>query len=275
MSVLITPEALEAQLQTSQPPLLLDCRAFRQDSAEAAVTLPGSRRFDLERDMSAASGAGGRHPLPSQAAFTATLLRLGVTPGRAVVVFDDQGGRLAAARGWWMLACWAGHPDVRVLDGGIQAWQAAGGETVPLAPNEVSRETAAGATAWQPDYHDTAWIGLERLAAEGGQLIDARAASRFRGEEEPLNPVAGHIPDALCHPCADNLAADGRFQSPAALAATLPQGERLTAYCGSGVTACHNILAYAVAGLALPRLYVGSWSEWIEDAGRPVATGPA
>ncbi|KFF50176.1 thiosulfate sulfurtransferase [Gammaproteobacteria bacterium MFB021] len=275
MSVLITPEALQAQLQTSHPPLLLDCRAFRQNSPEAAVTLPGSRRFDLERDMSAAPGTGGRHPLPTKTAFTATLSHLGVTAGRAVVVFDDQGGRLAAARGWWMLACWAGHPDVRVLDGGIQAWQTAAGETAPLAPDDGSPEAVAGAAAWQPDYHDTAWIGLERLATEGGQLIDARAASRFRGEEEPLDPVAGHIPGALCHPCADNLAADGRFQSPAALAAALPQAERLTAYCGSGVTACHNILAYAVAGLALPRLYVGSWSEWIEDAGRPVATGPA
>ncbi|WP_353982035.1 sulfurtransferase [Salinicola endophyticus] len=274
MSVLITPEALAAQLQTPQPPLLLDCRTLRQEGRDDGVTLPGSRRFDLERDMSAAAGTGGRHPLPTQAAFTATLSRLGVTPGRAVVVFDDQGGRLAAARGWWMLACWAGHPDVRVLDGGIQAWRSAGEALTQVseaaAPGEVDADTA-----WQPDYHDTAWIGLERLATEGGQLIDARAASRFRGEEEPLDPVAGHIPGALCHPCADNLAADGRFRSPAALAATLPQGARLTAYCGSGVTACHNILAYAVAGLALPRLYVGSWSEWIEGAGRPVATGPA
>ncbi|WP_110687464.1 sulfurtransferase [Salinicola aestuarinus] len=265
---LIDSPTLVAAMASALPPLVLDCRVSRGESRAEDRGVPGSQPFDLERDMSSAPGDAGRHPLPTRQAFTATLQLLGISPDRPVVVFDDQGGRLAAARGWWMLACWARHPDVRVLDGGIQAWHA---EIAGLGPMPVA--SPSDVSAWVPDYDESAWIRRERLAQEGGQLIDARTASRFRGEEEPLDPVAGHIPGAVCRPCADNLDPSGRFKTTRQLAAALPKAEVLTAYCGSGVTACHNILAYAVAGLPLPRLYVGSWSEWVRDPLRPVATG--
>ncbi|WP_110600092.1 sulfurtransferase [Salinicola lusitanus] len=267
-SVLVTVEELQRTLGGDQPPLIFDCRASRGDeSLPARRYLPGSLILDLERDLSAPPGEGGRHPLPSHDAFTATLQAMGVTPERSIVVYDDNGGQLAAARAWWMIARWAGHPAVRVLDGGMTAWTLAAGELV---------ETAAepgGRSQWCPAFDDQALIPVGALLERGGQLVDARALSRFRGVEEPLDPVAGHIPGATCRPCSDNLDGNGHFKSPQRLAEELPRAEAVTAYCGSGVTACHNILAYAVAGLPLPRLYVGSWSEWIRDPARPVATG--
>ncbi|WP_300274238.1 sulfurtransferase [Halomonas sp.] len=212
-------------------------------------------------------GRGGRHPLPAPEAFTATLQRLGLSPAVPIVVYDDMGGQLAAARAWWMLACWAGHPDVRLLDGGVQAWLARGGE---LREGDA---VAPRASDWTPDYRDTAWVSAEEVASGRALKVDARARERFRGEAEPIDPVAGHIPGAVCRPSADNLAADGHFKPAARLAGELPEAAEAVAYCGSGVTACHTILAYAVAGRPLPRLYPGSWSEWIRDPARPVATG--
>lgn len=272
-SVLITPEALQQALTSSEPPLVFDCRA-RLEDASAGVNLwrqghiPGSQHLDMDRDLASEPGEGGRHPLPSTTDFTATLRRLGVHPERPVVVYDDRGGQLAAARAWWMLACWAGHPDVRVLDGGLPAWQVMGGDMV--AGDE---EASVPASDWAPEYDDTARLPVERLLEEGGQLVDARGEARFRGDEEPIDPVGGHIPGAVCRPSAANLDADGRFKPSEQLARELPRADQVTAYCGSGVSACHNVLAYAVAGLPLPKLYVGSWSDWIRDPSRPIATG--
>ena len=192
---------------------------------------------------------------------------LGITPEVPVVLYDDMGGQLAAARAWWMLACWAGHPEVRVFDGGIKAWLGAGEEL-----SEGDR-AAPPASRWVPEFRDDQWVDAVGLQASGALLVDARSRERFRGEVEPIDPVAGHIPAAVCRPSADNLTPFGRFKSAAELARELPEAEAVIAYCGSGVTACHNILAYAVAGRPLPRLYPGSWSEWIRDPSRPLATG--
>ncbi|MCA1770002.1 MAG: sulfurtransferase [Halomonas sp.] len=269
---LTTVSELAEALDSRRPPRLLDCRA-RLGDANAGHTLwweahlPGSFHLDLDRDLAAPPGQGGRHPLPTREAFTATLQRVGLTPEVPVVLYDDMGGQLAAARAWWMLTCWAGHPDVSVLDGGIKAWLGSGGELAegdPVWPT-VSR--------WVPAFHDEQWVGAAQLLSGQAQLVDARSRERFRGEAEPIDAVAGHIPGAVSRPSADNLTPYGRFKSATQLAAELPQADEVIAYCGSGVTACHTILAYAVAGRPLPRLYPGSWSEWIRDPARPIATG--
>ncbi|WP_431023639.1 sulfurtransferase [Halomonas sp. H5] len=272
---LITADELHRLIETGAPPRILDCRA-RLGEPEAGRHLwrqghlPGSQHLDLDRDLAAPPGEGGRHPLPSREAFTASLQRLGITPEVPLVLYDDMGGQLAAARAWWMLACWAGHPAVRVLDGGLSAWQAAGGDLDIGAESGAESEAPAVEPGdWTPSFDDSAWVTAEDLQAESPSLVDARAEARFRGEEEPIDPVAGHIPGACCHPSAANLTAEGHFRPAAVLARELPEAE--VGYCGSGVTACHNILAYAVAGRPLPRLYAGSWSDWIRDPDRPVA----
>lgn len=270
--VLIDATELQAWLASNHPVTILDCRA-RLGDPRAGVSLwhdghlPGSRHLDLERDLSSGPGDGGRHPLPSPTAFTAVLQRLGVRPAVPVVVYDDQGGQLAAARAWWMLHCWARHPQVRVLDGGLPAWQAHSGT--------LSSETEDGITpsGWQPDFDDTVLVEADGVLVSRDLKLDARARERFRGENEPIDPVAGHIPGAQCRPSADNLGLDGRFKPVEVLNAELPEADEAISYCGSGVTACHNILAYAVAGRRLPRLYAGSWSHWIRDPTRPIATG--
>tara|TARA_B100000700_G_scaffold20246_2_gene19732 strand:- start:117 stop:956 length:840 start_codon:yes stop_codon:yes gene_type:complete len=277
MNPLIDSASLAAAQASSRPPLLLDCRA-RLDDADAGRALwrgghlPGSQHLALEQDLSAPAGEGGRHPLPSHEAFTAVIQRLGITPDVPVVVYDDMGGQLAAARAWWMLACWAGHADVRVLDGGLSAWQASGGAL------EAGETVAPASSDWQPSLDDSALVSAADITPGQSKLMDARALARFRGEVEPIDPVAGHIPGARCRPSADNLDPDGRFKPAAQLAAELANvdsqaGDELIAYCGSGVTACHDILAYAIAGLPLPRLYAGSWSDWIRAPDRPIATG--
>ena len=270
--VLIEASELARALEGDTPPLVLDCRARLGDPAAGARLwreghVPGSQHLDLDRDLAAPAGAGGRHPLPAPAAFTAVIQRLGIVPGRPVVVYDDLGAQRAAARAWWMLACWAGHPSVRVLDGGLRAWQDAGGE-LPLG-----REPLPSPRDWTPAYRDAAWVDADEVFSGRALKVDARARERFRGEVEPVDPVAGHIPGAVCRPSADNLDPAGHFKPATRLAAELPAGDTVIAYCGSGVTACHDILAYAVAGRPLPRLFAGSWSEWIRDPARPIATG--
>ncbi|GED22236.1 sulfurtransferase [Halomonas halmophila] len=273
--VLIGAETLRRWLENpAQPsPLVLDCRARLADP-DAGLGLwreghlPSARHLDLERDLASSPGVRGRHPLPAHDTFAATLRRLGATPQRPVVVHDDMGGQLAAARAWWMLAQWAGHPAVRVLDGGLPAWQAAGG----------SLEAEAGSiepdpSDWSPSFDDTAWVEADEVFSSRALKLDARSRERFRGEVEPMDALAGHIPGARCHPSAGNLDAQGYFKPVDELRAILPEATDTISYCGSGVTACHNILAHAVAGLPLPRLYVGSWSEWIRDPARPIATG--
>ncbi|EPC03896.1 hypothetical protein L861_00945 [Litchfieldella anticariensis FP35 = DSM 16096] len=273
MSVsLIEASRLQQWMEQANSVTVLDCRA-RLGDLHAGATLwrtghvPGSRHLDLDRDLAAVPGEGGRHPLPDKVAFTASLQRLGVRPEVPVVVYDDMGGQLAAARAWWMLRCWAGHPQVYLLDGGLPAWQEVAGELY------TDEEDIVVPSDWQPEFDDTAWVDVDDVASGTSLKLDARAHERFRGDKEPVDPVAGHIPGARCRPSADNLESNGHFKPAATLDAELPSEREVIAYCGSGVTACHNILAYAVAGRPLPKLYAGSWSHWIRDPSRAVATG--
>ncbi|WP_426244343.1 sulfurtransferase [Nocardioides sp. LHG3406-4] len=235
--------------------------------AYAEGHIPGAAYVDLDRDLAAAPGAGGRHPLPEPADFVAAMRRAGVSSRRPVVVYDDWSAQ-AAGRAWWLLRH-HGHPDVRVLDGAWPAWLAIGGDV----------ET--GSPAVEPGDFEPAASLVGLVEPDGvldvDVLVDARAAERFRGEVEPIDPVAGHIPGAVNVPTSSNLAADGRFLSPGELAATYARvgavpGADVAAYCGSGVTAIHDVLAMEVAGIRA-RLYPGSWSGWITDRSRPVDTG--
>ena len=253
-SPLISAEALKAALGRVR---VFDVRfdLARPDAGEAAwreAHLPGAHYLHLDRDLSAKDGVpalcGGRHPLPTREVFAATAARLGLTPDTPVVLVDAQGG-MFAARAWWMLR-WIGARDVRVLDGGLAAWRAAGGA---LEPGEVA--PAAPGLAWPlgPEPEGLR-LTADALAAQLGRvaLLDARAPERYRGDVEPLDPVAGHIPGALNRPFSANLGPDGRFLPPEALRAAfqgLAGARPVVHQCGSGVTACHNLLAMAVAGL--------------------------
>ena len=273
-SDVISPAELAARLE--DPELrVIDCRASLQDpSAGHAAFLrghvPRATFADLEHDLSGpvVPGRTGRHPLPELQVFVEKLRAWGVGPASQVVVYDDAAGAFAA-RLWWMLR-WLGHESVAVLDGGFSAWVAAGGPV-----SERSELPAPG--NFSPRPRPELLVTTRELSAPESvsrKLFDARAPERFRGEVEPIDPVAGHIPGAVNLPFAENLRA-GRFLEPAelrqhlarALAGTPP--EAAVVYCGSGVTACHDILAFARAGLALPKLYAGSWSEWITDPARP------
>ena len=231
--------------------------------------VPGAAYVDLDTDLAAPPGTGGRHPLPETAVFEAAMRRVGVCDDRPVVVYDDWSG-LAAGRAWWLLR-YHGHRDVRVLDGAWPAWVAAGG-AVETGVSAGSTADSAGDFTARPgampmvEAHDVLGVPV---------LVDARAPERFRGEVEPVDPVAGHIPGAVNVPTSSNLAADGRFRSAAELrelyAAAGVTGEPPVAvYCGSGVTAVHDIIALEVAGVAAA-LYPGSWSGWITDPERPIA----
>lgn len=237
--------------------------------------LPGAHYLHLETDLSGPkTGRNGRHPLPSREAFAATVGALGVTPETLVVVYDRQQA-MFAARAWWMLR-WLGHAAVAVLDGGLQAWQAGGGALETAVPARLDPATPYPA---RPSL--VATVDAAALAAQLGRvrLIDARAPERFRGEVEPLDAQAGHIPGALNRFFRDNLAPDGRFKPPSQLRAafeTLGAATDRSAVvhqCGSGATACHNLLAMEVAGLEGSVLYPGSWSEWSADPSRPIARG--
>ncbi len=251
---------------------VVDCRWYlgepeRGPAAYRASHIRGAVYMDLDRDLSAPAGPG-RHPLPDPADFMLTLGRNGITPGTGVVAYDDRGGAVAA-RLWWMLRD-LGHEKVAVLDGGLAHWQPELMDSMPVAP------PATGYAA-PPDHMPR--MDREELTAALGTvtLLDARAAERYRGEAEPIDPVAGHIPTAHSAPLTANLEADDRFKSPELLAARFAElvgdGRAVVSYCGSGVTACHNILAMEIAGIATPTLYPGSWSDW-STAGGPVAVGP-
>ena len=232
--------------------------------------VPGAALVDLDTDLAGPPGRGGRHPLPEPAALQAALRRAGVRDDRPVVVYDDWGGR-AAARAWWLLR-WAGHRDVRLLDGAWPAWAAAGG---PVETGD-GRVPAAGDLTVRPGGMPTADA---HAAASAGVLVDARAPERYRGEVEPVDPVAGHVPGAVNVPTDRALGEDGRFRSPCELAAVYEQvgavpGAEVVTTCGSGVTAAHAVLALERAGVRAA-LYPGSWSEWITDPARPVETGDA
>jgi thiosulfate/3-mercaptopyruvate sulfurtransferase len=243
--------------------------------------IPGARYADLNKDLSApVSPNSGRHPLPSPEDFATTLSKLGIRDVTQVIAYDDAGGSFAA-RLWWLLR-WLGHTAVAVLDGGINAWSAAGGtlesgEEKPLPRgNTGSGRTSSGADG--AAVIETADIAAF-LTDPKHLLVDARAAERFAGSLEPIDAVAGHIPGAVNQPFSANLAPDGRFLAgpelrrlwDARLAGR--KAEHVAAMCGSGVTACHNLLSLEVAGLPGAKLYAGSWSEWIRDPKRPVASG--
>jgi thiosulfate/3-mercaptopyruvate sulfurtransferase len=278
-SLLISARALAAELAPvkgpEQAPVLLDVRWRLAgppglDSYQQGH-LPGAVFADLDRDLAGPPGPGGRHPLPDPAAFQAAMRAAGVSSGRAVVVYDD-GDAMAAARGWWTLR-YFGHPDVRVLDGGYRAWAEAG---LPVTTDRPA--PAPGDFTAEPGHMPVLDAAGAQAAARDGLLLDARAGERYRGETEPVDPVAGHIPGAVSAPTAGNANPDGTFRTPAELAArftalgAVPGATPVGAYCGSGVTAAHEVLALALAGLPAA-LYVGSWSDWITDPARPVATG--
>lgn len=259
------------------PPTVLDVRwrlagpPGRGDYAAGHV--PGAVFIDLDTELCGAPGAGGRHPLPDPAALQEALRAAGVRTGHPVVVYDGGDG-LAAARAWWTLR-WAGHRQVRVLDGGYPAWAAAGQPVSTEAPAPVRGDVTLRPGALPVlDAREAA-----RLAAGEGVLIDVRAAPRFRGETEPLDPVAGHIPGAVNLPIAEQLGPDGRLRPADDLRSRFAQvgvdpGVRVGAYCGSGVTAAQTVLALHLAGRSDAALYVGSWSHWVTDPARPVETGP-
>lgn len=271
---LIDGAALKNALESNHPPLVLDCRA-RLGDADAGANLwreghiPGSQHVGLDRDLAASPGEGGRHPLPEPQVFIASLRRLGIEPGRAVVVYDDMGGQMASARAWWMLACWAGHPEVRLLDGGLDAWLEAGGD---LLQGEADGQPQSAPSDWTPSFDSSVIADVSQVLTSSALKVDARSFERFRGEVEPVDPVAGHIPGAVCRPSSENLDG-GRFKSADVLSQELPEADEVIAYCGSGVSACQAIVAYGVAGRPLPRLYVGSWSGWVRDPSRPVVKG--
>lgn len=227
--------------------------------------LPGAVFVDVDTDLVGPEGPG-RHPLPDPTVFAARMAALGFGDGHTIVAYDDAGGSIAA-RLWWMLDD-LGHRDVRVLDGGIGAWVAAGGALTAEVP-DLPPATLTLRGVW------TRVIDRDALAARLGEvaLIDARAPERYRGHVEPVDPVAGHIPTAVSRPTAGNLREDGTFVEPAGLRALFEGlGPEVVTSCGSGVTACHNALAMRVAGLPDPLLYPGSYSDW-SRAGLPVATG--
>jgi thiosulfate/3-mercaptopyruvate sulfurtransferase len=233
----------------------------------AAGHIPGAAYVDLDRDLAAPAGSGGRHPLPDVDVFEAAMRRAGVRDDRPVVVYDDWAGQ-AAGRAWWLLRH-HGHPDVRVLDGGLSVWAEEGGS---LEAGEVQPEP--GDFTARPGAMPV--VEADELL-DVPVLVDARAAERYRGEVEPIDPVAGHIPGAVNVPTTANLRADGRFRSAEELralyAAAGVTGEaEVAAYCGSGVTAVHDIIAMEIAGIRAA-LYPGSWSGWIADPDRPVETG--
>ncbi len=253
--------------------VLMDCRS--DPRAYSAGHLPGARHAHPERDLASPTSDpahGGRHPLPHPDAFAATLGRWGVTPSSHVVVYDDQGGALAAARLWWLLRA-IGHRDVQVVDGGLAALREAG---FPLTTEEPapSPEPPYPSAGLVREIADIDEVERARGAAER-RLIDVRAAFRFRGDSEPVDPIAGHIPGARNAPYADNLRADGTFKSADELRALLTGAldgvapEQTIVHCGSGVTACHTLLAMERAGLHGAKLYVGSWSEWCRNPERP------
>ncbi|MEW2514136.1 sulfurtransferase [Streptomyces sp. NPDC046870] len=278
MTAIITASELAHELTAGDPPVLLDVRwqlstakagapPFDGRAEYAAGHLPGAVFVDLDRELAAAPGARGRHPLPDLAEFGAAMRRAGVSAGRPVVVYDGGQG-WAAARAWWLLR-WTGHPDVRVLDGGLPSWEGELSTAVP-APAEGDFEPAPGA----PGLLDA--DGAAALARTG-VLLDARAGERYRGEVEPIDRVGGHIPGAVSAPTAENVGPDGRFLPAAELrdrfkALGVSEDTEVGVYCGSGVSAAHQVLALAVAGIPAA-LYVGSWSEWSADPSRPVAVG--
>jgi len=278
-SPLIDAAPLAARLQTPGW-VVVDCR-FRLTRPQAGRSLyaqahiPGARYAHLDDDLAAPPRpTDGRHPLPAPDAFAATVGRWGISNADTVVAYDDASGAIAA-RLWWMLR-WVGHERVFVLNGGLQAWQSAGW------PMESERPTWAPAEFRLGEVRTDWVVSADEVPGElqrGAALVDARAAERFAGRSEPIDPIAGHVPDAVNYPFSKALDSNGFMRASGELRGELePFTERpggLIAMCGSGVTACHLLLALHSAGLGDGRAYIGSWSEWIRDPRRAVAGGDA
>jgi thiosulfate/3-mercaptopyruvate sulfurtransferase len=252
---------------------LADTEAGRRAWRESHV--PGARFVHLDEDLSAPkSGRNGRHPLPDPERFARRVGELGISNSSQVVAYDASGGYYAA-RMWWMLR-WLGHESAAVLDGGWDAWRKA---PHPITDQIPVIKAARFTVRLRSDVAYESAAIVANLGTSGALLLDARSPDRYRGENETLDPVAGHIPGAANRFFKLNLDADGGFKPPSALREEFNAviGARAPSdvihYCGSGVTACHNLLAMEIAGLAGSRLYPGSWSEWIADPSRPVATG--
>ncbi|MCC5794760.1 MAG: sulfurtransferase [Chromatiales bacterium] len=277
-SLLVDATALMRELGGSRPPVLLDCRFTLGDPSAGRAAweqghLPGALFLDLERDLSRTPGpADGRHPLPDPDALAERLGQLGISERTPVVVYDEGPGAIAA-RAWWVLR-WLGHGQVRLLDGGLAEWVAQGGSLDRSVPATRSAHFRA-----RPGSMPVVATADLLAMPDRWQLIDARAAPRFRGEVEPIDQVAGHVPGALNLPFSQNLTPEGRFRESSELAALYrdlagPSGPGAVAcMCGSGVTACHTLLALELAGFPGASLYAGSFSEWIRDSSRPVAQG--
>ncbi len=279
MNYLITANELIQQQKNGDSLLVFDCRCSLMD-AEAGKKaylerhIPGAFYADLNKQLSSPHRPEitGRHPLPDRNDWIKQVQQWGIWPEHRVVVYDDVGG-VFAARLWWLLR-WIGHDNTAVLNGGWQAWLEAGGENTDKLPEALATSDY--------DYAElealTKTIEVEDIDVASQLLLDAREAKRFAGEMEPIDPVAGHIPGAICSPTSGNTNSTGEFKSADELrekfAPVLEAGQKeIVCYCGSGVSAAHNILAMRVAGLDEPSLYVGSWSEWITDPTRPIATG--
>ena len=279
-TTLIDAATLSRELHRSDL-VVFDCRFELGNPAwgereYAAAHLPGAQYLHLERDLSAPiTEESGRHPLPDPHEFARRLAACGVEADSQIVAYDQNNGAYAA-RLWWMVR-WIGLRRVAVLDGGIAAWRSAGLPLTQIVPRPEPRDLRVTVN------HD-AWLTSEAVNAlrldPGNLVIDARGAERFAGRSETIDPVAGHVPGARNHPFVGNLGTDGRFLPPAQLRerweillGSLPASS-VIAMCGSGVTACHNLLALEHAGLGGGRLYAGSWSEWIRDPSRPTAVGP-
>lgn len=288
--MLTTAAELQAVLLAGAPVTILDVR-WRLGGPPGRLDyeaghIASAAYVDLDRDLSAPAGAGGRHPLPSAAAFGEAIRRLGVCTSVPVVVYDS-GDSTSAARCWWLLE-YFGHDQVSILDGGLAAWTAAGGSL------EAGEQAAKPAGDFEPAPGHLPLLDADGAAALAGDgiLLDARPATRYRGEVEPYDPVAGHIPGAVSAPTVDNLGSDFRWRSAhelrerfaqlgiaapgaadvAGQAGRPPGTVGVGVYCGSGVTAAHEVFALRLAGIDAA-LYVGSWSEWSQDSSRPVATG--
>jgi thiosulfate/3-mercaptopyruvate sulfurtransferase len=276
LTTLIDTAALAAHLDDPRF-AIVDCRFALSDKARgareyAAAHIPGAVFADLAHDLSAPpTGRNGRHPLPDAATVSSTLGRLGIGDGIQVIAYDQDSG-MFASRLWWMLR-WMGHDAAAVLDGGFAKWRAEGRATSSGIERRSAREFHGAPR--QDMTVDAGRVG-ELLGRAQWRLLDARAPERYRGEVEPIDTLAGHIPGAINHPYASNLAGDNTFIPPEELRAKLTRSlagvpaEQTVCYCGSGVTACHNVLALEHAGLHGAKLYPGSWSEWSSDPSRPV-----
>jgi thiosulfate/3-mercaptopyruvate sulfurtransferase len=276
-TTLVEPAELLAHLSDPQW-VVVDCRfdltaPGKGAKAYASAHLPGARYAHLDKDLSGrVTPATGRHPLPDPATFARRLGAWGIDNDSQVVAYDDANGGVAA-RLWWMLR-WVGHERVAVLNGGLRAWLAAG---YPVSDAATTIKPTTFTPRADPDALLDVDAVMQGLAAQSIVLVDARSEDRFAGRNETFDPVAGHVPGARNHPFARNVDAEGRFHAPEQLRdawrTTLDgaPAESVVSMCGSGVTACHNVLALEIAGFTGSRLYPGSWSEWIRDPTRPVA----